>query len=138
MHQNNMHIPGLAELQHATGIIYLELCKACDTVPHNIPVSKTDTHRFNRWTTQWIRNCLNVHTQRDAVNGSMSRQRPVTTGIPQGSILPVLFNIFFMFEMNTGTEGILSKFPGHTKLCGEAGTLEGRDAIQRDLNRLER
>ncbi|GAB0185446.1 cAMP-dependent protein kinase inhibitor alpha [Grus japonensis] len=40
--------------------------------------------------------------------------------------------------MESGIECTLSKFDDDTKLCGVVNMLEGRDAIQRDLDRLER
>ncbi|GAB0209339.1 cAMP-dependent protein kinase inhibitor alpha [Grus japonensis] len=65
----------------------------------------------------------------------MFKWKPAMSGVPQEFVLrPILFNIF----MDSGIECTLSKFADDTKLTGAVDSLQGRDAIQREFNRLEK
>jgi len=127
----------LVDETRATDVIYLDLSKAFDTVPHHVLVSKLKRCGFDRWTTRWIRNMSgwshskNYH-QWLGVQVE-TRDEWHSSGVSTGTGTNI-----FISDMDNGIECTLSKFAGDTKLCGAVNMLERRDAIQRDPDRLER
>ena len=74
-----------------------------------------------------MRNWLEGCSQRVVVNGSMSRWRSVTSGVPQGLVFS-----------DSEIECTLSKLADDTKPSGVVDTPEGQDDTQRDRDKLEK
>ena len=68
-----------------TGLVFLDLTKAFDTLDHSVLLDKLASLEFSKASVQWFKAYLTDRTQSVVVNGSTSDLQSVSFGVPQGS-----------------------------------------------------
>ncbi|CAB4013342.1 Hypothetical predicted protein [Paramuricea clavata] len=119
-------------------VLYLDLAKAFDSVDHQILVEKLKCYGVAGRLLDWLTDYLNGRTQRVVIDGAVSQWVPVTSGVPQGSILgPLLFVIFIndLLEfIPNGTNTAL--FADDTKLHRNISSLTDCEGLQQALSNI--
>ena len=116
--------------------LYIWIIAKLDSVPHLKLLSKLESYGIKGSLLRWIKNFLTRRIQRIVINGCKSSFLPVSSGIPQGSILG---QTLFLIYVNNLPEGILSSlklFVDDTKLYRVIKLETDRDVLQQDINRL--
>ena len=115
----------------------MDFMKAFDQVPHKRLLKKVESHGIHGFILNWIQGFRMGRTQQVIVNGCASSWAPVTSGIPQGSVLgPILF-VLFINDLPDCVSSDSLPFAEDIKIFSEITCNHDSLQLQNDLNSLQ-
>ena len=113
---------------------YLDFSKAFDSVPHKRLIHKLSSYGIKGNLLNWISDFLDQRTQHVTINDKQSASIPVSSGVPQGSVLgPTLF-IYYINDLPESTDQIVRLFADDSKVYSEIRSQEDVDRLQKGID----
>ena len=118
-------------------IIFLDLAKAFDSVPHERLLLKASYYGIRGKLHTWLRCFLTERKQRVVVNGTSSDWSAVSSGVPQGTVLgPVLF-LLYINDLPNSISSTVKLFADDSVVYRQIQRVEDHSILQQDLFNLE-
>ena len=119
-----------------TDLVLLDFSKAFDKVSHQKLLLKLHKYGIRGPTLKWIQAYFSDRTQTVFIENEKSDTVPVTSGVPQGSVLgPILF-LIYMNDLPDTTKSKVRLFVDDTAIYLAFSSLEDAHILQQDLDRL--
>jgi hypothetical protein len=102
----------------AVDVIYADMRKAFDVVPHKRLIRKCElSFGLSGRLLAWIKNYLSDRFQSVSINGVASPLLEITSGVPQGGVIPPLLFLMFVDDMDDDVSASSYKFADDAKFC---------------------
>ena len=118
--------------------LYCDFMKAFDKVPHQRLVYKIEKYGITGNVLGWIKSFLSNRLQYVSIENKKSNCAPVTSGIPQGSVLgPILFVLYINDLPEVVSDGsFVFLFADDTKVFRKINSYLDRQILQKDIDSL--
>ena len=118
--------------------IYMDFRKAFDSILHCRLMTKVHAHGIRGNVHTWIQDFLARLTQCMVINGTMSAEASVSSGIPQGSVLgPILFELYIN-DLPRNVKNHVKLFADDSKIFARSDDKRAKTSLQADLDRLNK
>ena len=117
---------------------FIDAMKAFDTVNHKILLKKALRYGIRGKVYDWLENYLKDRLQCTIANEIVSNTKPITCGVPQGSVCGPLLFLFYINDLSKAlTSRKVSLYADDTVIyISHTNVNEGMNLTQNDLNNL--